>query len=249
MAPYWPTTDLRIELPCVAEGIPEPEWVSKEVYFRMMTWKLFPYYWPFVWINHRSRWIPLTKGQLCGALMVFFYLSRNKLLNKQFNWRWFKRSISPTRHWNINFRSLNFPAPLLYFYLLGHQTAQFRLKKLDIYSFKFSFAVRDLSCLFAEQTAFFNMTDEISRHLVALPELAAKGMISVLLKTDWWPSRLAGIHTPIGARPPARTLLNSKYDMKIEMCESFRSAFVVANDSTLFKMTAGISRDNSVLRE
>ena len=35
------------------------------------------------------RWIPLTKGQLCEALMYFFVIILIKVLNKQLSWRLF----------------------------------------------------------------------------------------------------------------------------------------------------------------
>ena len=56
--------------------------IPSEVYhlhYDIMVWKYFQHYWPFVkeifcdgnpsWGNH--RWIPLTKGQWCGTLMIF----------------------------------------------------------------------------------------------------------------------------------------------------------------------------------
>ena len=46
-------------------GLPPTTWDD-------MTWKLFPRDWPFVQGIHRSRWIPLTKGQSHRALVFSF---------------------------------------------------------------------------------------------------------------------------------------------------------------------------------
>ena len=56
-----------------------------------MTWKHFPYYWPFVRESMAVKgWIPLTKYPQCRR-WSFFDVSWTKLLNEQSNYIWFSK--------------------------------------------------------------------------------------------------------------------------------------------------------------
>ena len=56
-----------------------------------MTWKHFPYYWPFVRESMAVKgWIPLTKYPQCRR-WSFFDVSWTKLLNEQSNCIWFSK--------------------------------------------------------------------------------------------------------------------------------------------------------------
>ena len=59
---------------------------SGDLHEDVMTWKHFPYYWPFVKGIHRS---PIDKGPWCGALFFPFFVSLIKLLNQQLPCGWF----------------------------------------------------------------------------------------------------------------------------------------------------------------
>ena len=50
---------------------------------RIITWKSFPYYWPFVRGIHRSPVDSPHKEQVVQSFDVSFDVSQNKLLNKK----------------------------------------------------------------------------------------------------------------------------------------------------------------------
>ena len=55
----------------------------------VITWKLFPRYWPFCGEFAGDRWISLTRGPVMWTV-TFFYEGPHRLFNKQWNDRWFE---------------------------------------------------------------------------------------------------------------------------------------------------------------
>ena len=58
----------------------------------VIQWKHFPRHWPLWGEFTGNRWIPRTKGQWRGTLMLF-YLRQNKRLSKQ-SWGWWFEKLS-----------------------------------------------------------------------------------------------------------------------------------------------------------
>ena len=63
------------------------------VKYEVITWKRFPYYWPFVREIHRPVVDSPHKGPILRSFNVFFVLSLNPLCDKQSCGRWFETSV------------------------------------------------------------------------------------------------------------------------------------------------------------